>query len=38
LLQRAGSAQDIAKTVRFLVETDYITGTVIPVDGGRHIG
>jgi pteridine reductase len=38
LLQRAGSAEDIARTARFLVETDYITGAVIPVDGGRHIG
>jgi len=38
LLQKAGSAEDIAKTARFLVETDYITGAVIPVDGGRHIG
>jgi len=38
LLQREGSAEDIARTVRFLIETDYITGAVIPVDGGRHIG
>jgi len=38
LLQKAGSAEDIAKTACFLVETDYITGAVIPVDGGRHIG
>jgi pteridine reductase len=38
ILQRAGSAKDIAKTTRFLVETEYITGVVIPVDGGRHIG
>jgi NAD(P)-dependent dehydrogenase (short-subunit alcohol dehydrogenase family) len=33
---REGSAEDIARTVRFLIEgPDYITGTVIPVDGGR---
>ncbi len=38
LLQREGSAEDIARTVRFLAETDYITGASIPVDGGRHIG
>jgi len=38
LLKREGSPEDIARTVRFLLEgTDYITGAVIPVDGGRHI-
>jgi len=37
LLQREGSAEDIAQTVRFLCESDYITGAEIPVDGGRHI-
>lgn len=38
LLKREGSAQDIAKTVRFLIEgSDYITGAIIPVDGGRAI-
>lgn len=38
LLKREGSAEDIAKTVRFILEgSDYITGAVIPVDGGRHI-
>ncbi len=38
LLKREGSAEDIANTVRFLLEgSDYITGAVIPVDGGRQI-
>jgi NAD(P)-dependent dehydrogenase (short-subunit alcohol dehydrogenase family) len=38
LLKREGTPQDIAKTVRFLLEsTDYITGAIIPVDGGRQI-
>ncbi|HGY54272.1 MAG TPA: SDR family oxidoreductase [Caldithrix abyssi] len=38
LLKREGSAEDIARTVRFLIEgSDYITGAVIPVDGGRQI-
>lgn len=38
LLKREGSGEDIAKTVRFLLEgSDYITGSNIPVDGGRHI-
>jgi pteridine reductase len=37
-LQRAGSVADIAATVHFVLrETDYITGAVLPVDGGRHI-
>jgi NAD(P)-dependent dehydrogenase (short-subunit alcohol dehydrogenase family) len=38
LLKREGSGKDIAKTIRFLLEgSDYITGAIIPVDGGRHI-
>jgi len=37
-LKRQGGPEDIAKTVKFLVmEGDYITGQVIPVDGGRSI-
>ncbi len=37
-MQRAGSPEDIAKTVRFLVEgPDYITGQIIAVDGGRSV-
>jgi pteridine reductase len=36
LLRRAGSPQDIARTVRFLLEdASYVTGQVINVDGGR---
>ncbi len=38
LLKREGTPDDIAKTVRFLIESEYITGASIPVDGGRHIG
>lgn len=38
LLRREGSAEDIARTVRFVLEgTDFITGAVIPVDGGRQV-
>ncbi len=38
LLKREGTPEDVAKTVRFLIDgSDYITGAVIPVDGGRHI-
>ncbi|WP_026340496.1 pteridine reductase [Thioalkalivibrio sp. ALJT] len=35
-LKRQGNPQDIARTVRFLLlDAPYITGQVIPVDGGR---
>ncbi|MCU7837255.1 MAG: pteridine reductase [gamma proteobacterium symbiont of Taylorina sp.] len=37
-LKRKGSAEDIARTVLFLVSNaDYITGQVIAVDGGRSL-
>ena len=37
-LKKIGSPVDIAKTARFLVEgSDFITGALIPVDGGRLI-
>jgi 3-oxoacyl-[acyl-carrier protein] reductase/pteridine reductase len=38
LLNRWGTAEDIAQTVVFLVQSDYITGEVIRVDGGEHFG
>jgi NAD(P)-dependent dehydrogenase (short-subunit alcohol dehydrogenase family) len=38
-LGREGRAEDVAETVLFLLEgSDYITGAVIPVDGGRLLG
>jgi NAD(P)-dependent dehydrogenase (short-subunit alcohol dehydrogenase family) len=36
-LNRWGGAQEIAKAVRFLIDTDFVTGEVIRVDGGRHL-
>ena len=36
-LGRWGGAGEIAKAVRFLIETDFVTGEVLRVDGGRHI-
>jgi len=37
-LKRTGSAEDIANTVKFLIEgSDFITGAMIAVDGGRLI-
>ena len=37
LLQRWGEAEDVTRTVVFLVESPYITGAVIPVDGGEML-
>jgi NAD(P)-dependent dehydrogenase (short-subunit alcohol dehydrogenase family) len=36
-LARWGGAEEIAKAVVFLVETDFVTGETIRVDGGRHL-
>ena len=36
-LHRWGGAEEIAKTVLFLVDSDFITGECIRVDGGRHL-
>ncbi len=37
-LRRAGSPEDVAAAVDFLLrEGDYITGVILPVDGGRHL-
>jgi pteridine reductase len=37
-LQRAGEPEDVARLVRFLcTEAPFITGALIPVDGGRSI-
>lgn len=37
-LQQLGSPHDIAKTLLFLVQSPYITGHIIAVDGGRSLG
>jgi NAD(P)-dependent dehydrogenase (short-subunit alcohol dehydrogenase family) len=36
-LGRWGGAGEIARAVIFLVETDFVTGECIRVDGGRHL-
>ena len=37
-LQRIGTPQDIANTAKFLIEgSDFMTGALVHVDGGRHI-
>lgn len=37
-LKRVGTAEDIAQAVRFIVESPYLTGETIFVDGGRRWG
>lgn len=36
-LGRLGAPGDVVSAVRFLLEQDYLTGVVLPVDGGRLI-
>ncbi|MEP0845465.1 MAG: SDR family oxidoreductase [Phycisphaerae bacterium] len=37
-LARAGTPQDVASAVRYLLKHgDYVTGVVLPVDGGRRL-
>lgn len=36
-LQHHGSADDVARTVLFILDSDYFTGETIIVDGGRHV-
>jgi NAD(P)-dependent dehydrogenase (short-subunit alcohol dehydrogenase family) len=36
-LARHGSAQDVTEAIGFLLSSEFITGQVIFVDGGRHM-
>ncbi len=36
-LGRVGSAEDVARTVAYLASENYITGTVVHVNGGEHL-
>jgi NAD(P)-dependent dehydrogenase (short-subunit alcohol dehydrogenase family) len=36
-LKRWGGADEIAKAALFLVETEFVTGETVRVDGGRHL-
>ncbi|GIW45858.1 MAG: oxidoreductase [Candidatus Binatia bacterium] len=38
LLKRAGSPEAVADAVLFLCKNDYVTGVILPVDGGRLLG
>lgn len=37
-LRRVGSPDDIAGAVLYLARADYVTGVVLPVDGGQRLG
>jgi pteridine reductase len=36
-LAREGSPDDVTRTVLFILDSDYLTGETIVVDGGRHV-
>ncbi len=38
LLGRWGAVEDVAQAVVFLAQAPYITGALLPVDGGEHLG
>ena len=38
LQNRWGSPEDVAQAVLYLIQADFITGEVIKVDGGEHLG
>ena len=37
LLKRIGKAEDILQAVEYLLQSDFVTGTILNVDGGRSI-
>lgn len=37
LLRRVGSPDDIAQAVIYLAQADYVTGVILPVDGGNRL-
>lgn len=38
VLRRAGSPDDVVQAVLYLISAEFVTGHVIPVDGGRLLG
>ena len=36
-LRRTGTPQDVAEAVRYLAGAEFVTGVVLPVDGGRRL-
>ncbi|MBK9710954.1 MAG: SDR family oxidoreductase [Kouleothrix sp.] len=37
LLHRVGSPEDVAQAVVYLAQAEYVTGVVLPVDGGQRL-
>jgi pteridine reductase len=37
LLKRLGRPEDVAQAVVYLAQADYVTGVILPVDGGRRL-
>jgi pteridine reductase len=37
-LRKVGAPEDVARAVRFLADSPFVTGATVPVDGGRHLG
>lgn len=37
LLEEVGEAEDVARAVAYLVSESYLTGALIPVNGGEHL-
>jgi len=35
-VERIGSADDVARAIVSLIDNDFITGTIVTVDGGAH--
>jgi NAD(P)-dependent dehydrogenase (short-subunit alcohol dehydrogenase family) len=35
LTKKMGTPEDVARTVIFFCETDFATGTILPLEGGR---
>ncbi len=37
-VRRIGAPQDIAQAIRFVLENSFVTGNIVDVDGGAHLG
>ena len=36
-LRRVGAPADVSRAILFLADSSFVTGAVVPVDGGRHL-